>query len=48
MMVLMIWGVAVEDGREIKLETSKMGIKDLVEEMDRHSRLLARKEELAG
>ncbi|KAF8468413.1 hypothetical protein BDZ91DRAFT_722602 [Kalaharituber pfeilii] len=41
-------GVTFKDGKEIKLETSKMGIKDLVEEMDRHSRLLARKEELAG
>lgn len=37
-----------EDGKNIKLETSKMGIKDLVEEMDRHSRLLGRKEDLQG
>jgi len=37
-----------EDGKEIKFETSTMGIKDLVEEVDRHSRLLARKDELAG
>ncbi|KAF8430304.1 hypothetical protein EV426DRAFT_13180 [Tirmania nivea] len=41
-------GVTFKDGKEIKLETSNMGIKDLVEEVDRHSRLLARKDELAG
>ncbi|KAF8245773.1 hypothetical protein K440DRAFT_554624 [Wilcoxina mikolae CBS 423.85] len=40
--------VVFKDGHEIKLDTSKMSIKDLVEEMDRHSRMLVRKADLAG
>ena len=32
----------------MKMETSKLGIKEVVEEVDRHSRMLARKDELAG
>ena len=40
--------MGTEDGKEIKLDTTKMTVKDLVEEMDRHSRMLGRKEELAG
>ena len=30
------------------LDTEKLGIKDVVEEVDRHSRMLSRKEELTG
>ncbi len=30
------------------LDTEKLGIKDVVEEMDRHSRMLSRKAELTG
>ncbi|KAL7276043.1 39S ribosomal protein L44, mitochondrial [Rhizina undulata] len=40
--------VVFKDGKEIKLDVSKMSIKDLVEEMDRHSRMLKRQDELAG
>jgi large subunit ribosomal protein L53 len=38
----------VEDGKEMKLDLDKMRITEVVEEVDRHSRLLARKEELLG
>ncbi|RPB26384.1 hypothetical protein L211DRAFT_835753 [Terfezia boudieri ATCC MYA-4762] len=41
-------GVTFKDGKEMKLNTSTILIQDLVEEVDRHSRLLARKDELAG
>lgn len=37
-----------EDGKEVKLDTSKMGISDVVEECDRHSRTLQRKDALTG
>ena len=37
-----------EDGKELKLELEKMRITEVMEEVDRHSRLLARKEELSG
>lgn len=37
-----------EDGKEMKLDTEKLGIKGTQEEVDRHSRILARQEELAG
>ena len=40
--------MGAEDAKEIKLDTSQMSINDLVEEMDRHSRMLSRKEELVG
>jgi large subunit ribosomal protein L53 len=42
-----VW-VDAEDGHEIKLDTSKMAIKDVVEEVDRHSRMLGRKADLSG
>lgn len=38
----------IEDGKEVKLDTSKMGISDVVEECDRHSRTLQRKDALTG
>jgi large subunit ribosomal protein L53 len=38
----------VEDGKEMKLDLSNMRITQVVEEVDRHSRGLARKEELTG
>jgi large subunit ribosomal protein L53 len=37
-----------EDGKEMKLDTEKLGIKGVQEEVDRHSRILARQEELTG
>ncbi|KAF2634171.1 hypothetical protein P280DRAFT_318401 [Massarina eburnea CBS 473.64] len=41
-------GLKFKDGKEMNLEISKMRITDIMEEVDRHSRQLARKEELAG
>ena len=40
--------MCVEDGKEMMLDLDKMKIKDIQEEVNRHSRLLSRKEELAG
>ncbi|OAF98991.1 uncharacterized protein CC84DRAFT_1131748 [Paraphaeosphaeria sporulosa] len=40
--------VKFKDGKELKLELDKMRIPEVMEEVDRHSRLLARKEELTG
>jgi large subunit ribosomal protein L53 len=40
--------MAIEDGKQMKLDLEKLKIKDVVEEVDRHSRLLARKEELSS
>jgi len=40
--------VVFKDGKKINLDTSKMSINNVVEEMDRHSRMLARAEELSG
>lgn len=37
-----------EDGKEMNLDLSNMRITQVVEEVDRHSRTLARKEELLG
>lgn len=39
---------SIEDGKEMNLDLSNMRITQVVEEVDRHSRSLARKEELAG
>ncbi|KAF3923422.1 hypothetical protein ABW21_db0206555 [Orbilia brochopaga] len=36
------------DGKLMELEPGKLSIKDLVEEVDRHSRMLRKKEELGG
>lgn len=38
----------LEDGKEMKLDSEKLGIKGVMEEVDRHSRILARQEELTG
>jgi len=40
--------VKFKDGKEINLDLSKMRIPEVMEEVDRHSRQLARKEELTG
>jgi large subunit ribosomal protein L53 len=40
--------IHTEDGKEMKLDAEKLGIKSIVEEIDRHSRSLARKEDLGG
>ncbi|KUJ23999.1 mitochondrial ribosomal protein L44 [Mollisia scopiformis] len=37
-----------KDGKEMKLDAEKLGIKGVTEEVDRHSRILARQEELNG
>jgi len=37
-----------KDGKKMKLDAEKMGIKGVIEEVDRHSRILARQEELTG
>jgi len=37
-----------KDGKEMKLDSEKLGIKGVAEEVDRHSRILARQEELTG
>jgi large subunit ribosomal protein L53 len=37
-----------EDGKEMDMDLDKMRITDVMEEVDRHSRQLARKEELNG
>lgn len=37
-----------EDGKEMKLDLEKLKIRDVEEEVNRHSRLLARQEELSG
>lgn len=38
----------IEDGKEMNLEIEKMRITEVMEQVDRHSRILARKEELSG
>ncbi len=38
----------IEDGKEMKLDPEKLGIKGVIEEVDRHSRILSRQEELTG
>lgn len=37
-----------KDGKEMNLDTEKIGIKDIMEEVDRHSRVLKRKADLGG
>jgi hypothetical protein len=37
-----------EDGKEMNLDLETLKIKDIMVEVDRHSRMLGRKEELAG
>ncbi|KAF2739200.1 hypothetical protein EJ04DRAFT_508916 [Polyplosphaeria fusca] len=40
--------IKFKDGKEMNLELDKMRITEVMEEVDRHSRQLARKEELTG
>ncbi|MCJ1332134.1 39S ribosomal protein L44, mitochondrial [Thelotrema lepadinum] len=40
--------IKFQDGKEMSLDTEKLGFNDIMEEVDRHSRMLARKQELAG
>jgi len=40
--------VTFKDGKLVELDAGKLSIKDLVEELDRHSRILRKKEELGG
>ncbi|OSS49766.1 hypothetical protein B5807_06021 [Epicoccum nigrum] len=40
--------VKFKDGKEMKLNLSNMRITEVMEQVDRHSRMLARKEELTG
>ncbi|KAF7913842.1 uncharacterized protein EAF01_000248 [Botrytis porri] len=37
-----------KDGKEMKLDAEKLGIRGVSDEVDRHSRILARQEELTG
>jgi len=41
-------GVKFKDGKEMNMDLSTMRIPQVVEQVDRHSRSLARKEELSG
>jgi hypothetical protein len=36
-----------EDGKEMKLDCESMGIKNIIEEVDRHSRMLQKEADLA-
>ncbi|KAL1603508.1 39S ribosomal protein L44, mitochondrial [Paraconiothyrium brasiliense] len=40
--------VKFKDGKELSLQLDKMRIPEVMEQVDRHSRVLARKEELTG
>ena len=40
--------VMIGDGKEMVLDAEKLGINDVMEEVDRHSRMLNRKAELTG
>lgn len=40
--------IGLEDGKEMQLDLEKMKIKDIQTEVDRHSRMLRRAEDLAG
>lgn len=40
--------IIVEDGKEMKLDLDKMKIREIQAEVDRHSRMLKRQEELTG
>ncbi|KAI9640868.1 39S ribosomal protein L44, mitochondrial [Ciborinia camelliae] len=37
-----------KDGKEMNLDAEKLGIRGVSDEVDRHSRILARQEELSG
>jgi large subunit ribosomal protein L53 len=38
--------VLTEDGKEMKIDPEKVKIKEVIEEVNRHSRMMARQEEL--
>jgi len=38
----------LEDGKQVKLDAEKLGVNGIMEEVNRHSRILARQEELNG
>lgn len=40
--------IETEDGKEMQLDLEKLKIKDVMIEVDRHSRMLSRHEELNG
>lgn len=40
--------IKLKDGKELNLDLEKMRITEVMTEVDRHSRLLARKDELSG
>ncbi len=40
--------LCTEDGKEMQLDTEKLKIRDVMEEVDRHSRMLHRQEALTG
>ncbi len=40
--------IGAEDGKQLKLDAEKLGIKGVTEEVNRHSRILSRQEELNG
>jgi len=40
--------VKFKDGKDMKLDPEVLGIKGVLEEVNRHSRILARQEELSG
>ena len=39
---------SLEDGKEMQLDVEKLGVKGVIEEVDRHSRILSRQEALTG
>ena len=43
-----IFGVATADGKELILDVEKLGVKGVLEEVARHSRILTRQEALNG
>lgn len=45
---LLIVALLLEDGKEMQLDTEKLKINDVVEEVDRHSRMLNRKADLTS
>jgi len=40
--------VSIEDGKEMNLDLQELKIKDIMVQVDRHSRMLGRQEELSG
>ena len=44
----MAYGFFAEDGKEMKIDAEAMSIKDIANDVDRHSRLLQRQADLQG